>query len=74
MISSINWQRTCCAWHGEYAEHKCKDGGDLRIKKAHDIDGFLVMQFSVDGKCKTTDADGTPEYKLMTEAQLLKLI
>ena len=74
MIDSIKWQRTCCAWHGEYAEHKCKDGGDLRIKRAPDLDGFLVMQFGTDGECKTKDADGVPTYKTLTESQLLKLI
>ena len=30
-IDGIQWQQTCCAWHGEYAEVKTQDGGAARI-------------------------------------------
>ena len=74
MIESIKWQKTCCAWHGEYAEHPANDGGVLRIKRAPDIDGYLVMHFDATGKCHTVDDDGFPEYENFTEDQLLDLI
>ena len=74
MIESIKWQKTCCAWHGEYAEHPANDGGVLRIKRAPDINGYLVMHFGTDGKCHTIDNDGVPTYKLVSESELLALI
>jgi hypothetical protein len=74
MIESIKWQTTCCAWHGEYAEHPAKDGGVLRLKRGPSVDGYLVMHFDVSGKCHTTDDEGTPEYENFTEEQLLSII
>ena len=35
-MTAINWQQTCCAWHGEYAEHATKDGGVARLKRSPD--------------------------------------
>lgn len=64
---AINWQQTCCAWHGEYAEAKTKNGGVVRLKRAHDVDGILVMRFSATNQ--RIDSD----YVLMTEAEAMAL-
>lgn len=74
MIDSIKWQKTCCAWHGEYAEHPAKDGGILRIKRGPSVNGYLVMHFDASGQCKTVDDDGAPEYETLTEHQLISLL
>ena len=64
---AINWQQTCCAWHGEYAEAKTKNGGVVRLKRAPDVDGILVMRFSATNQ--RIDSD----YVLMTEAEAMAL-
>ncbi len=74
MIEDIKWQSTCCAWHGEYAEHVTDSGDTLRIKRGPEVDGYLVMHFGKDGKCKTVDDDGVPEYENFTEEQLVDLM
>lgn len=73
-IDAIHWQQTCCAWHGEYAEIKTKDGGAARIKRAPDVDGFLVMRFGADNLPTDKGADGTPAYVPMTEAEVESLL
>jgi hypothetical protein len=74
MIEDIKWQSTCCAWHGEYAEHLTRDGGVLRIKRSPNLNGYLLMHFDSEGKCKTIDDNGTPEYETVTEEYLISLI
>jgi len=73
MIESINWQRTCCAWHGEYAEHTTESGRVLRIKRGPSVSGYLVMVFE-DNHCKTTNDEGVPEYENVTETELIELM
>jgi hypothetical protein len=73
MIESIKWQTTCCAWHGEYAEHTTGSGKILRIKRGPSVDGYLVMVFQ-NNQCETVDADGTPTYENVNESKLAKLM
>ena len=73
-MRQINWQQTCCAHHGEYAEAPTVDGGIARIKQGPEIDGYLVCAFDANGKATQTDADGVPAYVLMDEAALSTLI
>ena len=65
---AIQWQPTCCAWHGDYAEHGTLDGGTVRLKKAPNIAGILVMRFDVQNH--RLDAD----YVLMPESEALALL
>lgn len=67
-MSTINWQPTCCGWHGDYAEQATKDGGIARLKRSLNMDGIQVMRFSVQNK--RIDAD----YILMPESEVLKLL
>lgn len=72
---TINWQQTCCAWHGEYAEHKTKDGGVARLKRAPDKpDVILVCRFGPDNRAVDADGDGVPDYVEMSEAAALALL
>ena len=64
----INWQPTCCEWHGEYAEQATKDGGVVRLKRSPDVEGIMVMRF--DAQNRRVDAD----YVLMPEAEALALL
>lgn len=73
MIDQIKWMHSCCAWHGEYAEHTTKSGKLLRIKRGPSVEGYLVMVFK-DNKCQTVDDDGVPEYENVTEAELEQLM
>lgn len=59
-LDKVNWSQACCAWHGEYAESPTVDGGVMRLKRNHEIDGILVMRF--DAQNKRVDED----YVLMT--------
>lgn len=72
-ISTLNWQQTCCAWHGEYAEAKTADGA-VRIKRAPDIQGYLVMRFDENNSPVDVDGDGVPDYVLMTSAEVEAII
>lgn len=72
-ISKLDWQQTCCAWHGEYAEAQSA-GGALRIKRAPNIDGYLVMRFDANNLPVDVDGDGVPDYVQMTEADVEALI
>lgn len=71
----INWQQTCCAWHGEYAEHKLKDGGTARLKRSPDAPGVvLVCRFGPDNRAVDADGDGVPDYVQMTETEAIALL
>lgn len=74
MLEKLNWQQTCCAWHGQYAEVKTKGGGMLRLKRAPDVDGVLCTRFGADGKAIDKDAEGVPEYVVMTEEEVLSFV
>ena len=74
MIDNIQWQQTCCAWHGEYAETKTKAGGMVRIKRAPDMDGYLAMRFGPYSKAIDVDGDGVPDYVVMTEGEVELLL
>lgn len=71
---SIRWQPACCAWHGQYAEAKAKNGGMLRLKRADDFAGVLCTRFDADGKALDKDADGIPVYVQMTESEAQALL
>lgn len=69
-IDQIKWQRTCCEWHGDYAEHGLIGGGIARIKRSPQRQGVLLLcRFGADGRAKDVDADGVPAYVEMSEAQ-----
>lgn len=68
-LAQVNWQQTCCAWHGEYAEHPLAAGGVARLKRAPDVPGVLVMRFGPDSRAIDVDAAGVPAYVEMTEAE-----
>lgn len=74
MLNELNWQQTCCAWHGEYAEARTPDGGMLRLKRAPDVPGLLSTRFGADGKALDVDAEGVPVYVERSEAQVLALL
>lgn len=74
-MTSINWQQTCCAWHGEYAEHPTKDGGTARLKRSPDKSGVvLVCRFDAQNKSLDVDGDGVPNYVEMAECDALALL
>lgn len=73
MIEQIKWQDTCCAWHGEYAEHTTASGAIIRIKRGPSVEGYLVMAFK-NNVCQTLSDDGVPEYENITEEQLIALM
>ena len=73
-MSTIKWQPACCAWHGEYAEAKTKDGGVARIKRSSMSDHWLVMEFDRLGHPVKRDVDGTPLYVSMSELAALELL
>lgn len=73
-IDNVKWQSACCAWHGEYAEVSTKDGGAARIKKAPDINGYLVMRFGPDNRAIDVDGDGVPDYVVMMSDEVDALI
>lgn len=64
----INWTPTCCAWHGDYAEVKTKDGGVARLKRSPDIEGIMVMRF--DEKNRRVDDD----YVNLSESEVMALV
>ena len=74
MLNTLNWQPTCCAWHGEYAEARTSDGGMLRLKRASNVAGILSTQFTPAGKALDVDAEGVPAYVERTEAEVLALL
>lgn len=73
MLNTIQWKTTCCAWHGEYAEHVTPSGAVLRLKRGSSVDGYLVMVFK-NNQCQTLDDDGVPEYENISEKQLIELL
>ena len=74
-MATINWQQTCCAWHGEYAEHRTNDGGVARLKRSPSApDSVLVCRFGPDNRGIDVDGDGIPDYVEMTEAEALALL
>ena len=74
-MTSINWTPTCCAWHGDYAEHPTRDGGVARLKRSADKPGrLLVCRFGPDNVAVDADGDGVPDYVEMAEADALALL
>lgn len=73
MIEKINWLPSCCAWHGDYAEHTTPSGAVLRIKRGPSVEGYLVMIFK-DNQCRTVDSEGTPIYENVDESKLIELM
>lgn len=74
-MANIQWQPTCCAWHGEYAEHPTTDGGVARLKRQAERPGvLLVCRFGPDNKAIDADGDGVPDYVEMAEADALALL
>lgn len=74
-MTTINWQQTCCGWHGEYAEHATRDGGMARLKRSDDNPGrVFVCRFGADNVAVDADGDGVPDYVEMTEADALALL
>lgn len=74
MLNTLNWQPTCCAWHGEYAEARTPDGGMLRLKRASNVAGILSTRFGANGKALDVDAESVPAYVERTEAEVLALL
>jgi len=68
-LTRVNWQETCCAWHGQYAEQSLKSGGMARIKRDK-TGAIFVIRFGADGKCIDVDPAGTPTYVAMSLAQV----
>lgn len=67
-IDNINWQSTCCAWHGDYAEAPTADGGIARLKRGQEVDGVLVMRFNSSNQRVDDD------YVLMTAEEVEALL
>lgn len=68
----INWQMTCCAEHGEYAEASMRNGGTMRLRRVPGADVVQVCRFSANNR--PLDAvDGVPAYVEMplSEAEQL---
>lgn len=71
----VNWIRTCCEWHGEYAEHRLLAGGVTRLKRSPDKpDTVLVSRFGPDNRAIDQDEYGVPAYVEMTEAEASALL
>lgn len=73
-IENINWQPTCCEWHGEYAEIKTVDGGMARLKRSPDSDKIQVVRFDANNRPIDADGDGVPDYTAMTAEEVEALI
>lgn len=74
-MPNINWQQTCCAHHGHYAEHPLAAGGVARLKRSPDAPGVLqVCRFGPDNVAIDADGDGVPAYVQMAEAAALALL
>lgn len=74
-LAQVNWQQTCCAWHGEYAEHPLAAGGVARLKRSADKPGVvLVCRFGPDNQGIDVDGDGVPDYVEMPDADASALL
>lgn len=73
-MTAIRWQPTCCAWHGEYAEHPTKAGGVARLKRSPDLQAWQVMVFDSSGQPASRSEDGEPQYIEMQEAEAVALL
>lgn len=74
-MPAINWQQTCCAHHGHYAEHPLAAGGVARLKRSPGAPGVLqVCRFGPDNRPLDADDDGVPSYVEMAEADALALL
>lgn len=69
-IKNIKWQSTCCAWHGEYAEHPTRDGGIARLKRSPDSEKIRIVRFDSNNRPVDVDGDGVPDYTDMTTEEL----
>lgn len=58
-IDQVKWQTTCCAKHGQYAEHSTRGGGVVRLYR--DPAGALSWtRFGADNRAIDKDAAGVP--------------
>lgn len=74
-IDRVNWVRTCCEWHGDYAEPPLAAGGLVRLKRSPLSPGVvLVCRFGADNRAIDHDDDGVPAYVEMTEAEVSALL
>ena len=74
-IENVNWTRTCCEWHGDYAEHPLIGGGVARLKRSPTAPGVvLVCRFGPDNRAQDKDADGVPAYVEMAEDEASALL
>lgn len=74
-MASINWRQTCCAFHGQYAEHALAGGGVARLKRSPESPGVvLVCRFDGSNRGIDVDGDGVPDYVEMPEAEALALL
>lgn len=70
---AINWQMTCCAEHGEYAEARTKVGGMMRLRRVPGADAVQVCRFGADNRAIDV-AEGVPVYVDLTLAEVEQLI
>ncbi len=74
-IDRVKWVRTCCEWHGEYAEHPLVAGGVARLKRSPDTPGkVLVCRFGIDNRAIDKDAAGVPAYVEMPDPEASALL
>lgn len=68
-MDRLNWQPTCCGWHGEYAEHPLSGGGVARVKRSPTlpVGTVLICRFGLDNKPIDKDEEGVPAYVEMSE-------
>lgn len=69
----VNWQMTCCAEHGEYAEAKTITGGVMRLRRVPGSDSVQVCRFGADNR-PIDVADGVPVYVDMSLSDAQTLI
>lgn len=69
----INWQMTCCAEHGEYAEARTKAGGVMRLRRVPGSDAVQVCRFGADNRAVDV-VDGVPAYVDMTLTEAEQLV
>ena len=69
----INWQQTCCAEHGEYAEAKTTGGGTMRLRRVAGSDMVQVCRFNASNRA-IDQIDGAPSYVDMPLAEAAALV
>lgn len=72
-IDQVKWQTTCCAQHGQYAEHPTNTGGVVRLYR--DPAGALRWtRFGPDNRAMDCDEQGVPVDVPTTEAEVSALL